>query len=84
MRPYIDRALKLARCLLGIGHRQRSKARETVGMRVDGLVESLIGVARHRDRDFFAETLRARPAERQHLHIDAGFVHVAQPLVAEI
>jgi hypothetical protein len=48
VRPYIDRALELARCLLGIGHRQRSKARETVGMRVDGLVELLIGVARYR------------------------------------
>ena len=77
-------ALELLRRGFRIRRRQRRKAGKASGILLDGLVQAVIGIAGHGDRDVAAEGLRARRAERQHLHVDAGGVHVRQALGAEI
>src|SRR3974390_2450252 len=56
---HLHAAFQLARGLFGIGRRQRCKPGETSGMCIDRFVEALVGVAGHRNRDLFAEALRA-------------------------
>ena len=46
--------------------------------------EKIIGFAGKRDRVGRFELLAARRGQRQHLHVDAGCVHVGDPRVADI
>src|SRR5262249_50722742 len=60
------------------------EALEAPGILAHRLVEAVIRVGRHRDRDVGGKALRARRAEGQYLHVDAGRIHMAQPLLANI
>ena len=77
-------AIELAHGRLRVRGRQRRKAREPVGMFGDRIGKAIVGVARHWDRNIGREPLRPRLAEREHLHVDPGRIHVAQPRLAEI
>ena len=47
-------------------------------------VHAVVRVARHWDRDIGAERLGAGRAEGEHLHVDAGRVHVRDALGADV
>ena len=46
--------------------------------------EAVVGLTGERHRLGRVELLHARSGQRQHLHIDAGRIHVRDPVVAEI
>src|SRR6185503_17622615 len=79
-----DAALELGGGRLRIRGRQGGEAGEAFRVRFHGVGEPVVRIARHGDRDVGAERLRAGRAEREHLHVDAGRVHVREPALAEV
>ena len=78
------RALELVGGGLRIGRGQHGEALEPVGVRADDLVQPVVGAARERHRGLGVEALRGGRAVRQHLHVDAGLVHLLQAQLAEV
>ena len=79
-------ALELIGRRLGIRRGQHRECREAAIGLVDGLLQPVVGCARDRRRGLGIQALRRRRAVRQHLQIDAGFVHLAdaqRPQVGE-
>src|SRR5207244_1384290 len=64
--------------------RERGEGGEAVRVRLDRLVREVVRVPSHRDRDVRSEALRSGRAEREHLHVDPGGVHVREALRAEV
>ena len=79
-----DRALELVGCRLRVGGRDRGERGEPVGVRTDRLVEPVIGAARQSDGGLRVELLQPGIGVRQHLHIDAGLVHLSEAQFADI
>jgi hypothetical protein len=70
-----DRALEFVGGRLGIGSRQRGKGGKPVRMGAHRLAEAVIGPARQWHSGFRVQLLKPRHRMRQHLHVNAGFVH---------
>ena len=67
-----------------VGGRQYGKGRKTIRMALHRLMEPVIGTARQGRPSFGVNRLQSGDRMRQHLQIDAGLVHLADPQRAEI
>ena len=77
-------AFELVGRRLRIGGRQHRKTGEPVGMGAYRLREPIVGAARQPHGEFRVEPLHRRRAMRQHLHVDAGGVHLGDPALADV
>jgi hypothetical protein len=71
------RALKLVGGRLGVRHRQRREAGEARRVLADLFVQIVIGTAGQWDRLVGIELVHCRRGLREHLHVDAGRIHLA-------
>jgi len=69
---------------LGVGGGQCGKGGEPLGMGTHCLIEPIVDAARQRNGGFRIEILEPRHRMRQHLQVDAGFVHFLQAQFADI
>ena len=67
-----------------IGGRQGGEAAKAVGMALHRLVETVVDAARQRHSGRGVDPLEAGDRMRQHLEVDAGFVHLLEAQGAEI
>ena len=77
-------ALELVGGGLRIGGRQRREGGEALRMRGDRRVQPIVDAPRQRDRVGAGELLRRGRAMREHLHVDAGLVHLLEAQLAEV
>ncbi len=74
--------------LVGRGYRidgrEGSECGEALRIRAHGLVQTIVRALRERDGDLRVHEVHSRRAVRQHLNVDAGFIHFADALRAEI
>ena len=64
--------------------RQRGKPGKALGIFLHGVGKEVVGLSRHRDGFVLRALLGPRILQRQDLHIDAGGVHLRQPLGADV
>ena len=81
---FADRTLQLIGRRFRRRGRQRGEGGEPVWMASHRVGEAVVGLTGERHRLGRVELLHARSGQRQHLHIDAGRIHVRDPVVAEI
>src|SRR5262245_5213668 len=77
-------AFELLRCGPRVGRRQCREPGEPIRVLGNRRGENVVSVARHWDRDVRCKALRTGLTKRKYLYVDAGRIHVAQPLLAEI
>ena len=78
------RALQFVGGGLRIGGRQRGEAGEAVGMGAHRLVQPVVGAPCQAYRASASILLHRRRPVRDHLHVDAGLVHLLDPEFAEV
>ena len=80
----LGRAFELIRRRLGIAGGQRCERRESLGVRSNDRVQTVIDPPGQLDRVRAGKLLCRGRTVREDLHIDAGLVHLAQAQLAEI
>ena len=78
------RAVELVGRGMRIGGRQGRKGGEAVGMGAHRLMQPVVDAARQRHAGRGVDALQTGDRMRQHLKIDAAFVHFCEPQCAEI
>ena len=79
-----DTAFELVRSPFGIGRRKRGKSGVAAGMPLDRFLQPVVRSFGKRNRSFGIEALNRRRALRQHLHVNPGFVHLADAAIIDI
>jgi hypothetical protein len=79
-----DRSLELVGGGTRIDGGQRRESGESGRISADSLAEAVVSAARERHREAGVQEVRRRRGVREHLHVDAGFVHFPDALRTEV
>jgi hypothetical protein len=74
----------IARSLARRGRGEGRETLEAIGALAHRLGDKLVGRTSEWDGSLRREDLYARRRQRQHLHVDSGFIHAGNPLVGEV
>ena len=77
-------ALELVRGGFRIGRRQRRERLKARRVAAHSVVQAIVRATREAHRELRLHEMRPRRRVRKHLHVDAGVVHLLQPLRAEV
>src|SRR4051812_6120711 len=77
-------ALELVRGGFRLVAREHGECLEPVRVQLNRLVQTIVGIARHADRQIAFHALRRRRPMRQYLQVDAGGVHFLQAQGAQV